>query len=189
MEYLFSFLIQYYPQIAVYGIILFLVVVITIKATDFYSQTRRLHADMPTVQTTLTKIDTGLTLLNNVLLEKTIISQSCYSNGNSPRVISSLGIQLLNESGANPIFEAIKGEFVMELEAKTINSLLELEKESLNVMLVHRDEARFKPLQDFAYQHPTFNDMPLTYTDLLFVVALKLRDFYRTRHPDLTAEQ
>ena len=189
MEYLFSFLIQYYPQIAGYGIAAFLLVLATIKIYGFYSKTKQLHTDVPTIRTTLAKIDTGLTLLNSVLLEKTIISQSCYSNDNSPRVVSPLGERLLSESGANAILESVKGEFVLELEAKTIASLLELEKESLNVMLAHRNDMRFKQLQDFAYQHPTFNSTPLTYTDILFVVALKLRDFYRGRHLELVAEK
>ena len=55
------------------------------------------------------------------------------------------------------------------------------------MLLLHRDEPRFRLLQDFVYQHPTFNAKPLTYTDILFMVALKLRDFYRERHPALTA--
>ena len=56
-------------------------------------------------------------------------------------------------------------------------------------MLAHGDDLSYKPIQDFAFQHPTYKNNPLTYSDILFLIALKLRDFYRGRHTDLTAEQ
>jgi hypothetical protein len=137
------------------------------------------------MQAMLSRIDKGLTLLNKVLLEKTVITESCYSNENSPRAINTLGEELLTDSNAIPLFESIKDKLVVELESKEIKSLLELERESLNVLLAHSDDPEYKPLQDFVYQHPTYKDTPLAYSDLLFVVALKLRDFYRTKHPEL----
>lgn len=94
----------------------------------------------------------------------------------------------MKESSGNVVFETKKDGLLLELEQKQINSLLELEKESLNTVLAHRDDLDYKPLQDFTFQHPTFKDSPLTYTDLLFIVALKLRDFYRAKHPELKAE-
>jgi hypothetical protein len=77
----------------------------------------------------------------------------------------------------------MKEELAQELALKPIKSLLQLQTESLNVMLAHRDDSAFLPLQNFVYQHPTYNDTPLAYTDVLFVMALKLRDFYLTKYP------
>lgn len=188
IETTFTFLGTYYPQVLGYALLVFIVAWLASKTTTFYAKTAKLHTDMPIMQTTLIRIDRGLSTLNTVLLERTIISQSCYSGGSSPRTVSALGKDLLRESGADKIFEADKNDLVAELETKTINSLLELEKEALNVMLAHRDDLNYKPLQDFAFQHPTYKNTPLTYTDILFVIALKLRDFYRTRHIHLTAD-
>ena len=95
MDYLFTFLIQYYPEVALYAIILLLVIVVTIRVHNFYIRTDELHKRMPFMETTLSRIDTGLTLLNKMILEKTIISQSCYSNENSPRSISLSGIHFI----------------------------------------------------------------------------------------------
>jgi hypothetical protein len=206
MDYLFNFLIQGYQQVALYGIALYLIIFTTIKINTFYLKTTDLHSDVAglntkvqglddkvsglngkvsKVETLLAKIDLGFTLLNKALLGKSVIDVSCYSNDHSPRTVNALGEKLFQESGADNIFALAKDELILELESKTIRSMLELQGESLNVMLAHWDDPRLKLLQDFAYQHPTYNKTPLAYTDILFVIALKLRDAYHDRHPNL----
>jgi hypothetical protein len=217
MEYFLNFLNQYYPQVGIYAATLFFVIAVTVKIHGFYlnmqtvkgktekledkmpdielkmkmwqGKTEKLEDKMPKIEIMFSKIETGLILLNKMLLEKTIISQSCYSNENSPRTINDIGQSLLKESGANKIFEAKKKMLLSDLELKTINSLLELEREALNVMLAHGDDLDYKPVQDFAFEHPTYQGNPLTYTDILFIMALKLRDFYQVKHPELTSSE
>jgi hypothetical protein len=213
MDYLFNFLIQDYQQVALYGIALYLIVLVTIKIDRFYCKTNNLQREVSglhdetsglrsdvsglrtevsgldkrvsKVEILLAKIDLGFTLLNKALLGKSVIDVSCYSNDHSPRTVNALGEKLFQESGADNIFALAKDELILELESKAIRSMLELQGESLNVMLAHWDDPRLKLLQDFAYQHPTYNKTPLSYTDILFVIALKLRDAYHNKHPDL----
>ncbi|MDP3957533.1 MAG: hypothetical protein Q8Q10_03475 [bacterium] len=124
--------------------------------------------------------------MNNVLLEKQVISHSCYSQENSPRVINPLGQKLYEQSGAKDLMEKVKGKLLKELETnKKIDSLLELERESLNTMLNRMDDKEFKNIQNFAFEHPKFEGNPLTFTDILFVMALVLRDLYRGKHPEI----
>jgi hypothetical protein len=187
MDYLFNFLIQDYQQIALFGIVLYLIVKITITLDRFYVETKKLHDKVPNMERLLAKIDAGLSSLNDTLLEKSIIDKSCYSRDRSPRTVNELGEKLFKESGADAVYLSMKEELAQELALKPIKSLLQLQTESLNVMLAHRDDSAFLPLQNFVYQHPTYNDTPLAYTDVLFVMALKLRDFYLTKHPNLNA--
>ena len=189
MDYLFNFLIQDYQQVALYLTVLYFVIWITIKINSFYMKTSELHTKVPNMERLLAKIDIGLTLLNRALLNKSVIDESYYSSDHSPRAVNVLGEKLLKESGADVIFTSIKNTLVNELELKPIDSLLQLQTESLNVLLAHWDDPLFKPLQNFVYQHPTYNNTPLGYTDLLFVVALKLRDYYISEHPELGAGQ
>jgi len=160
MDYLFNFLIQGYQQVALYGIALYLIIFTTIKINTFYLKTTDLHSDVAglntkvqglddkvsglngkvsKVETLLAKIDLGFTLLNKALLGKSVIDVSCYSNDHSPRTVNALGEKLFQESGADNIFALAKDELILELESKTIRSMLELQGESLNVMLAHWD--------------------------------------------------
>ncbi len=71
-----------------------------------------------------------------------------------------------------------------ELESKKFESLLELEQSCLEVLLQKRNDQKFKNIQNFAFEHPTFEGRTLTYIDILFVLSLKLRDDFREKHPD-----
>lgn len=187
MEYLFNLLIQDYQQIALYLVVLYFVVWITIRINTFYLKTSELRTKVPNMERLLAKIDAGLSSLNDTLLGKSIIDKSCYSRDRSPRTVNELGEKLFKESGADAVYLSMEEELAQELALKPIKSLLQLQTESLNVMLAHQDDSAFLPLQNFVYQHPTYNDTPLAYTDVLFVMALKLRDFYLTKHPNLNA--
>ncbi len=186
MEYIIRLAIDYFPPISWYTTAAAALVLATVKIHSFYIKTTAHHAEVPSIKDLLEHIDKGLATLNNVLLEKNIISHSCYSGNRSPRTINALGTQLMKESGAEIIFHAQKERLAAELAAKHAASLLQLEREALNVMIAHRDDPAFLPLQDFVYRHPMFDGTPLTYTDLLFVMALILRDYCST--PDSAPE-
>ncbi|HUC01329.1 MAG TPA: hypothetical protein VMA75_00285 [Candidatus Paceibacterota bacterium] len=188
MEYFFAFLIQDYQQIALYLVVLYSVIWITAKVSGFYFKTSELHTKMPNIERLLEKLDIGLAALNDALLGKSVIDKSYYSRDRSPRTVNELGERLFKESGAEAAFAAMKDPLVDELASKQIHSLLQLQTASLNVMIAHRNDPILKPLQDFVYEHPTYHNTPLGYTDLLFVVSLKLRDYYISKHPELNSK-
>ena len=194
-EYIIQKLLECYPQIATYFIIILVVAYTVYKVTIFYKDTKdknnkfgeefkSVNGTLVKVNETLTEVDKGLAILNQALLEKNVISISCYSNKNSPRVINQLGLKLYSESGAEKLFNSIKDELLLDLEKKQFDSLLELEMSSLNVLMEKMSDSRFKDVQNFIFEHPNFEDHPLTYTDILFVMSLKLRETYREKHKD-----
>lgn len=182
INYAIQKLIEYFPQVSTYFIIILVAVFVTYKLTIFYINTKKTNSKFPTIEETLNRIDKGFTTLNQILLEKNVISRSCYSEENSPRVLNEMGVRLYSESGARDLFEKIKDELISELEKKHFDSLLELERSSLDVLIEKMNDIRFKEIQNFAFQHPTFNSNPLTYTDILFIMSLRLRDLYREKH-------
>jgi hypothetical protein len=151
----------------------------------FYFNTKNALSKFPHFEVLLNKLDKGFTTLNSILLEKSVISNSCYSEGHSPRTLNEKGKKLYRESGAEALFEKMKTTWVQELMAKKCDSLLALEGQALQLLLEKKAESTYKELQDFAYQHPTFENTPLTYTDIIFVLSLQLRDEYLKIHPEL----
>lgn len=184
IEYIGSKIIENFPQFAGYVLIALVVGFIVCKCTIFYINTSKSITKLPAIEVTLKRIEQGFLTLNQVLLEKSVISQSCFSNENSPRVINELGKELLEKSGAKIVYDEIKSILMTELENKKFESLLELEQRCLEVLLQKRDDQKFKNIQNFAFEHPTFKSKPLTYIDILFVISLELRDDYRKNHPD-----
>ncbi|MDP3785278.1 MAG: hypothetical protein Q8R12_04415 [bacterium] len=182
-QYIVDKAIQYFPQISGYFIVALVVGMFVWKLCAFYIRTNTATKKIPLIESLLSKIDRGFNTLNQILLEKSVISQSVYSSANSPRTINALGQKLFTDSGAEILFERIKTGLMAELEGKTFGSLLELERECLNLFLGKMNDPEFKNIQNFAFEHPTFGDNPLTYTDILFVMSLKLREEYRTKHP------
>ena len=201
IDYILQKLSEYYPQVSTYFIIILVVAFVVYKLTIFYKDTKdnnkkfgemegslsRIDKDnnkkFGEIEGSLNRIDKGFTTLNQILLEKNVISKSCYSEENSPRVINKIGLKLYSESGAEKLFDNIEDELLLELEKKHFDSLLELERSSLDVLMDKMNDIRFKDIQNFAFEHPTFDNNPLTYTDLLFIMSLKLREAYREKYP------
>jgi hypothetical protein len=176
--------IKIFPQWA--GFVLFVAAVIYIvwKASEFYFKTKSTNQQIIEINSTLSRMEGALAILNSVLLEKNIISKSCFSQENSPRVLNELGKKLLEESGAERVFEEMKEELLSALETESPESLLEIERKALEVMLANMSNPHLREVQNFAFEHPSFGGSPLTYSDILFTVALQLRDEYRSRHPE-----
>jgi hypothetical protein len=172
------------PNSACYLAIFLILLLITARLAMFYSETEQKNKEVDNIGNILERLDKGFTTLNQVLLEKDVIKSSCYSVGNSPRILNQAGVELYSKSGASKIFDRIKEELITDLDKKEFDSLLELERQSLNVLIEKMDDKRFKDIQNFAFRNPNFNGHPLGYTDILFMMALKLRDLYIDKHPD-----
>jgi len=203
IEFIFNKAIEFFPQVSGYFLIAivagFLVYIIikhynkhhghcpTVSdlRTDFNKSMDKLDITMNGLKDITYKITNGLDSLNKVLLEKNVISQSCFSNGNSPRVINDLGKRLYKESGADNLYIKIKEELLSELSKIPFDSNLDLERKCLNLLIDRMEKPEFKDIKDFTYQHPNFENTPLSYTDILFIIALTLRDEYLKEHNDL----
>src|ERR1035441_5553522 len=108
LEYFVNYLVQHFPQIGGYVLVAVIVAILVWKIAKFYIATTKIHAEFPVIQSILTEIKAGFATLNQVLLEKQVISKSCFSNANSPRVINELGKRLYEQSGAGKVYEDIK---------------------------------------------------------------------------------
>ena len=67
--------------------------------------------------------------------------------------------------------------------------MLELERECFEMMLGQKNDDALITVQNFVYEHPHFEGKPLTYSDVLFAMSLKLRDMYMARHPELNSDE
>lgn len=183
MEIVLNYLITYYPQVGGYLLAAFVLAFVVWKISKFYLTTQTTNKDFLSIKATIEDIRSGFSTLNQVLLEKNVISNSCFSSSNSPRAINQLGIKLMHDSGADKLFQDMKTELIRELENAKFDSFLELEQESLDVLLKKMNDTRFKRIQNFAFEHPKYEEVDLTYIDILHILSLKLRDAYLEKYP------
>jgi len=188
IQLLLESLIKYYPQIAGYGFLIIIVTIVVYKCTKFYLKTEEVCKEFPNLQSLLQKIDKGFSTLNQILIEKDVIGSSCYSGGGSPRVLNERGEKLYKQSGAEKLLNEIKSDLLSEVEKQKQDSLLELEQNAIKILLEKMKNPEFKEIQDFAYNNQSFEGTPLTYTDILLVMALELRDMYIGKHPEIKPE-
>lgn len=201
-----GFIVSHYPALGIGVFALVLIVIATIRITTFVNKSNKIHEEfpgvktdlgklktdlkcLPEIQASMSKMHTALSSLNTVLLDKQLINTTCYASSNSPLALNTAGNNLIKESGADVIFESMKKELIEDLLAKDVKSLLQLERASLALLFSKMDDPRFKQLQDFAFEHPTFENNSLSFSDILFVMSLVLRDSYRSQHPELDEEE
>jgi hypothetical protein len=186
LDIILNFLISYYPQIAIYAIVILATGFLVFKVTKFCSDTNKVcKNDFPAMAITLKSIESGFDKLNSILMEKNVINTSCYSQSHSPRVLNLSGKKLYIESGAEKLLNSLLDSLLSELETMSFDSPLEVERACLKLFIQKMENPEFNEVQTFAYNHPSFEDTPLAYSDILFVMALMLRDKYFEKHPEL----
>jgi hypothetical protein len=188
---------KYYPPIGGFASLVIIVSIISIKSYQFYSRTKsvnnvfelrtkKVDNTFKEISERLNKLSKGLEMTNTILLEKKFIDNSCYSESHSPVQMSLLGKELYQQSGAKELMEELSEKLLAELESDfQQDTALEVQRNSLRILLEKMDEREFRSLQKFAYNNPVFNDNPLTYSNILFVTSLELRNRYLERHPDV----
>ncbi len=187
---LFNKAIEHYPQIGGYALLIIIVAYLSIKIYKFYSTTTKVCNSFDGISEKLNKISKGLEMTNTILLEKKFIDNSCYSESYSPVQANPLGRDLYKESGAEQLMNSgLSDKLLKELEENyQQDTALEVQNNALRILLEEKDGDEFRILQKFAYNNPKFRDNPLTYTDILYIMSLELRNKYLMKHPDINKE-
>ncbi len=180
-----NYLLEHQGIVGITVVIAIIVFLIGWKLSEFYNETKKVNKSFPEIKDKLSSIDSSLNTLNTILIEKEIIKSSIYSQANSPRIVNESGKKVYQQSGAKNILEENSNNLINELEKLDNRSLLKLEQNCLKVMISKMNTDEFKPIQDFAFQNPNFQDKPLTYTDILYIMSIYLRDIYINKHPEL----
>ena len=186
---LFDWLTKTFPQYWGFFVVLIVVIVLTIWCVNNYNKIKDVCKEFPTIKDSLNRIDKSLGVLNSLLIENNIIKNSFYSEAHSPRQLNELGRKLYSESGAEALFNSMVNELLSDLEKKKPLSFLDVETESFVIMFDHTEDIRLKELKDFAYNHPNFEGNNLTFSDLLYVMSINLRNKYLEMHSEIKSNE
>ena len=174
-----------YPQVATCIFIILAIIFAVYFITKFMERTNRVcKNEFPVFKKTLERIDKSLITLNTILIERKQLERNFYESGSAIK-INELGYELLKTSFAQKLLDENINSWIIELEKIGFTSPLEVEKGSYTLMLNKMDSPEFEKIQTFTYNNKSFKEMPLVYSDILFVMGLYLRDKYLEKHTEI----
>lgn len=107
------------------------------------------------------------------------IDKSIYKSS-SPLSLTSLGEELVSNSGFKDIFEIEKDNLVKMLEAKKLTTKYDVQEMSRELMDGLRAYEAFTPIKSFAFNNGK------DFGQILRAGAILLRDYYLKIHPEIT---
>ena len=106
----------------------------------------------------------------------------------SPRKLSELGSELYQKSGMQAVLEENMCVFVEKIENEKPTSALDVEDLAYSVLFGDTSELFFKPVKDWIFNHPVFNEMDIDMSAICYVASFELRDAYLKKHPEILPE-
>lgn len=116
----------------------------------------------------------------------------------SPRVMTAVGKQLFELSGANQVMKDNAIFLISEVEKKKPSTPYDVEDMALNVLLGNLSLPMFDPIKNYIYYQPESivlkNEngedcqIRLSLNAIIRLMGIKLRDLYLVKHPEVIPE-
>lgn len=108
-----------------------------------------------------------------------------YVEVHSPINITAVGQKMLEESGGKRLVDEHYFNFEAEIDEHTCKTAYDVQIWASNIIANIVNEPYMKPVKDFVYTHPQFENLPLMLEDAQRVMVIYLRNIYLEKHPDI----
>lgn len=126
--------------------------------------------------------------VEKILLRKDATLMNELSITKSPRQLSESGRRLFVDSGCCAFLDEFTESFLDKLEGRKPITALDVENESHSLLLSLSDEDYFKPIKNFLYNNPRYNEIDIDINTLCFIMSLELRNLYLAKHPEIEVD-
>lgn len=113
------------------------------------------------------------------------IKPNSYVQENSPLMNTPLGLQLLEASGGKKIVDDHYSEYESQINQRSCPTAYDVQIVSSEIIAEAQDLEYMKPVKDFVYTNPKYNNIPLELDDAQRVMVVYLRDKYLDNHPQI----
>lgn len=128
-----------------------------------------------------------ITTLEKAFIAKYPEQLDTFAQHNSPLQLNDFSKEIMEESGADKIFEQQKDDLVRRMEELKPGTAYDVEETAYRVLLYNSSEMWFNPIKTFLYNNPVYKEKTLNVDILCFIMSLPLRDYYLARHPEISA--
>lgn len=108
-----------------------------------------------------------------------------YVQAFSPVRLTTIGIELLENSGAKKIVEENLGEWFDLIDRGNYRTAYDVQSRASEIVAEKEDDPSMVPIKDYAYKNPRLNSKPLELSDIQRVMVVYLRDLYLQKHPEI----
>ncbi|TXH08226.1 MAG: hypothetical protein E6Q06_00055 [Candidatus Moraniibacteriota bacterium] len=116
-------------------------------------------------------------------------SASDWVVGNSPLVLNDSAKILVERSGIDKVVSENKNELIAELEKLNLKTAYDVQLKAFPQLgeFILDNPAIEKKIKDYVYNNPTIEgkDKPISFSDVVFVGSIELRDAYLDKYPKL----
>lgn len=106
------------------------------------------------------------------------IKPTGYVQSFSPMALTTLGADLLNQSGAKQAVDDNYIEWSRLIDAQKPKTALDIQTYASKIIAEKEHTLTMSPVKDFVYKNPNFNNTPLALADVQRVMVVYLRDLY-----------
>lgn len=159
------------------------------------------HSDrMEVMVSSLSKIEGQLEMLIRLMptisRAETLLSDETptFAKKNSPKALNANGEKVFNIFACRAFLDNNMDWLISEVEKFAPKTALDVEMSSLSALQVTSSDSRYNALKDEVYHSPAIElEMPnkeskgveISWSDILFVLSIPLRDEYLARHPEI----
>jgi hypothetical protein len=201
VETILSFFSSHYPTIGIITVVAFIVYKATLYHVSIQS-TRKKVEKLPCDHHQRAIDDVEKALLKKmeklpcdyhqraiVNIEKTLLSKKRFKAqltvAQSPRKLSELGHGLYQKSGMQTVLDDNMPHFIEKIENINPTSALDVEDMAYSVLFNSTSESIFKPVKDWLFNNPVFNELDIDMSAICYVASIELRDAYLGKHPEM----
>lgn len=214
MDAIISFLLENYPAISIWAVIIVVIFIISWRVFKFYSRftNTEKHLEILPCKTHGDDINTfkqTLGLMQDLKesirkIEEYIIKQDPNSMDKlvrkcSPLKLTSFGIMLLKESGGEECINNNVDFFLSEIQKLQPKVALDVETYSLSVLNDNLKDEKFNQIKNYIFNSPSpkeFEDtdgakinLDIKIESILMVMSIYLRDKYLDKHTEIDTSQ
>ncbi len=149
--------------------------------TKLTEKVAQLEAREEKMQTKVDQLYADMAVQQSVTsgLQRDIDKNSGIAQAHSPLALTEKGWDLVKNSGAMDVYDAIKDELVVELELEEPRSQYDVQEKARWMMGQKSDDERFAQVEDWAFKNGA------DFSQILRSLGLPLRDYYFKKHPEI----
>lgn len=213
MDAVLGFLLDNFPWVAVFAIALVAVAFAAWKAAAFYHKQKKVNerveslpcekhegriSELSGIGEAMTSIEDTIGEMARWIMKKDSSTIDTLAKKKSPRVMTSLGKALFEESPARKTMDDNMDKFISELKEKNPATPYDVEEAAMNTLLFSMKDESFNEIKNYLYYSPETveledpetgerKEVKVSMSALITLMSIYLRDEYLKRNPSITS--
>lgn len=199
---IFKFLLQHFPQIALFVAVVVITVMVTVRVIRVIERIKKLEGGCDGCKTESLpqmskKLDDIRYMLNSVIVYLNVKDKNLniqLFKSNSPIQLTDLGFKVLEVCGGKHIIDSNIDKFISDIDQKQFKTALDVHEFAPMLMLDYFNNTEvFNSVKDYMYKNPIYkvktgdleSQVSMDTHNITMVMGIYLRNKYLAKYPEL----